>query len=60
MNFSSIGGLIVLVADIYALVMVVQSPATNVQKLVWSVVILLLPVIGFIIWLLAGPGKKPF
>ena len=60
MFFSSIGGLIVLVADIYAIVMILQSSAATVEKLIWSIVILLLPVVGVIVWLLAGPGQKPF
>jgi hypothetical protein len=54
----SIGGLIVLIADIYAIVMILQSAASNGEKLIWCIAILLLPVIGFIVWFLAGPGRK--
>lgn len=55
-----IGGLIVLIADIYAIVMVLQSSAKGIEKLLWSLLILLLPLVGLIIWYLLGPGKKPF
>jgi hypothetical protein len=50
-----LGGLIVLVLDIWALISVVGSNASAGSKLVWVLVILLLPVIGFIAWLIFGP-----
>ena len=59
MELSGIGGLIILVADIYAVIMILQSFARSVEKLVWILVILLLPLIGLIIWYIAGPAKKP-
>ncbi len=48
-------GLIVLIADIYALVKTWQSTASTGAKLLWTLLILVLPVLGFIIWLIAGP-----
>ena len=48
-------GLIVLIADIWAIVNVFQSSASTVAKVIWIVVILLLPVVGLIVWLIAGP-----
>jgi hypothetical protein len=57
---TGIGGLIILIADIYAIVMILQSSAKSIEKLIWSLVVLLLPLIGLIIWFFAGPGKKPF
>lgn len=60
MDLSGIGGLIILVADIYAIVMILQSSAKGIEKLVWFLVVFLLPLIGLIIWYFAGPGKKPF
>ena len=48
-------GIIVLIADIYALVKTWQSGASTGAKLLWTLLILLLPVLGFIIWLIAGP-----
>ncbi len=60
MEPTGIGGLIILIADIYAIVMILQSSAKSIEKLIWSLVVLLLPLIGLIIWFFAGPGKKPF
>jgi hypothetical protein len=50
-----IGGLIVLIADIYAIINVAQSSATPIKKALWIVLVLIMPVLGFIIWWLAGP-----
>ena len=55
-----IGGLIFLIADIYAIVIILQSSVKSIEKLIWSLVVFLLPLIGVVIWYLAGPGKKPF
>jgi hypothetical protein len=60
MMIGGIGSLIVLVADIYAGVMIFQSSAKAVEKLVWALVVFFLPVIGLIVWYFAGPGRKPF
>ena len=60
MDLTGIGGLIILIADIYAIVMILQSSAKSIEKLIWSLVVFLLPLIGLIIWYFAGPGKKPF
>jgi len=60
MDLTGIGGLIILIADIYAIVMILQSSAKSIDKLIWSLVVFLLPLIGLIVWYFAGPGKKPF
>ncbi|MGQ3070795.1 MAG: PLDc N-terminal domain-containing protein [Ferrovibrionaceae bacterium] len=57
-SYSGIFGLIVLIADVYAIVKIVQSGASTGSKVVWIVVILLLPVLGFILWLLFGPASR--
>ena len=48
-------GLLILIADIYAIVKTVQSSASTGVKVLWIVLILVLPVVGLIIWFLAGP-----
>ena len=60
MEITGIGGLIILIADIYAIVIILQSSAPRFQKLVWALVVFLLPLIGLVIWYVAGPGRKPF
>ena len=48
-------GIVVLALDIWALMNVWQSPSSSVSKLVWTLAIVILPVIGFVAWLLFGP-----
>ncbi|OPL11834.1 MAG: hypothetical protein AVO38_15475 [delta proteobacterium ML8_D] len=48
-------GLIILIADVWALVKTVGSSASTAGKVFWIVLILVLPVLGLIIWLFAGP-----
>jgi hypothetical protein len=52
-------GLVILIADIWAIVKTFDSPSSTGSKVLWIVLILFLPVLGFIIWLIAGPrGRK--
>ncbi|OIQ33708.1 MAG: hypothetical protein BM562_00210 [Alphaproteobacteria bacterium MedPE-SWcel] len=48
-------GLLVLIADIYAIVKTWSSGASTGAKIVWTLLILVLPILGFIIWFFAGP-----
>ena len=50
--------LVVLIVDIYAIVKIVQSSAPGFNKVLWIVLVLLLPVVGVIIWYLLGPGGQ--
>jgi hypothetical protein len=52
---SGIFGLLVLILDIYAIVKTVQSHASTGTKVLWIVVILLLPILGLLLWFLFGP-----
>jgi hypothetical protein len=55
----SILGLIILVLDILAILKIGNARADGAKKFVWSLIILLLPVLGLILWLiLDGPGAK--
>jgi hypothetical protein len=51
-------GLLILAADIWAIVSVVQSAASTGKKVLWILLILILPVLGFILWFLLGPRGK--
>ena len=55
MEVGGIIGLLLLVADVYAIVKTVQSGAGTGAKVLWIVLILLLPVLGLIAWFIAGP-----
>lgn len=50
-------GLVLLAAAIYAIVMIVQSSAETMAKVLWVVLILIVPLIGLIIWAIMGPGS---
>ena len=49
---------LVLVLDIWAIVNIFQSNTTTGKKALWTALVIILPVLGFIIWLIAGP-KSP-
>lgn len=52
-------GLVILILDIWAIINIVQSNASTGAKVLWVVLVLLLPVVGLIIWFFAGPrGRK--
>jgi len=48
-------GLILLICIIYAIVKTVQSRAGTGAKVIWILVLLFLPLLGFIFWLIFGP-----
>ncbi|MEH6497696.1 MAG: PLDc N-terminal domain-containing protein [Pseudomonas marincola] len=55
MEFGGIFGLIVLALDIYAIVKIFQSSASTGAKVLWILLVLILPVLGLVIWFFAGP-----
>lgn len=55
---SGLFNLLLLIADLYAIVSAVQGNTSTGKKVVWILLILFLPVLGFLIWLLAGPRAK--
>ncbi|MGO4002557.1 MULTISPECIES: PLDc N-terminal domain-containing protein [Pseudomonas] len=54
-TFNGLIGLIILALDIWAIINVLKSSASTGMKIVWTLLILLLPVLGLIIWAIAGP-----
>jgi len=54
-GYSGLLWLIVVIADIYAIVRIIQSSATPLAKTLWIVLILVAPLIGFAIWYFLGP-----
>ena len=51
----SLFGLLVLIGDIWAIINILQSSASNEKKLLWVIVVALLPVLGLILWYFLGP-----
>lgn len=48
-------GILITVADIWAILNIAQSSTDNLKKAVWIVLVLLLPVLGLVLWYLFGP-----
>ena len=54
-TFNGLVGLIILALDIWAIINVFKSGASTGAKVLWILLILLMPVLGLIIWAIAGP-----
>lgn len=54
-GFNGLLGLLLLVADIWAVVNIFQSRVSTGAKVAWTLLIFILPLLGFVIWLMAGP-----
>ena len=50
--------LVVTVLDIVAIVSVLKSGADSGTKLLWIILIILLPLLGMILFFLMGPGRR--
>ena len=57
MNFGygGLGGLLILAGDVWAIINILQSPASNEKKLIWIIAVVLLPLLGLILWFFLGP-----
>jgi succinate dehydrogenase/fumarate reductase cytochrome b subunit len=60
MNFGygGIVGVLILAGDIWAILNIFQSSASNEKKLIWILVVVLLPLLGLILWFLLGPRDR--
>lgn len=60
MNFGYNGilGLLILAGDIWAIINIFQSSASNEKKLLWILVVALLPLLGLILWFFLGPRDR--
>lgn len=50
-------GMLILIADIWAIIQVLGSGASTGGKLLWILLIVILPIVGLIIWFFAGPRR---
>ena len=48
-------GLLILIADVWAIIRIAQSRVSPGYKALWIVLVLVLPLLGLVIWLLLGP-----
>lgn len=54
-ELTGFGGVVILALDLWAIISVFGSAASTGRKVIWTLLIVLLPVLGFILWLLFGP-----
>lgn len=48
-------GFLVLLVDIWAIMQIAASNKSTLTKVVWILIVLMLPVLGLIIWYFLGP-----
>ncbi|MDZ7770118.1 MAG: PLD nuclease N-terminal domain-containing protein [Woeseiaceae bacterium] len=58
MEVTGIFGFLILIADIYAVLQILQSSASNGNKALWIAIVVVLPLLGLILWFLMGPGRR--
>jgi hypothetical protein len=54
----SVWGVLILIGDIWAIINILQSSVSNEKKLIWIVVVVLLPLLGLILWFFLGPRNR--
>ena len=60
MEITGIATLLILIADIWAIIRIVGSGADTLEKLIWVIIVIVFPLIGLIAWWFIGPGgSKP-
>ncbi len=58
MGYGGIFGILILIGDIWAILNIFQSSVATAQKLIWIVVVVLLPLLGLILWFFLGPRAR--
>ena len=53
--FSGLIFIIVFALDVWAIAQIINSGAEKVSKIIWVIVVAVLPVAGLIAWYIAGP-----
>ncbi|MFT7405999.1 PLDc N-terminal domain-containing protein [Zhongshania sp.] len=51
-------GFLIFIADIWAILNIVESRETSASKLLWILLILFLPFLGLLVWWFAGPRER--
>ena len=57
-GYGGLFGLLILAGDIWAVINILQSRESNLKKLVWILVVVLLPLLGLIVWFFVGPRDR--
>ncbi|HKE94534.1 MAG TPA: PLDc N-terminal domain-containing protein [Povalibacter sp.] len=54
-GYNGLIGLLILIGDVWAIINIFQSSASTGKKVLWTVVVLILPLLGLILWFFLGP-----
>jgi len=54
---TGLAGLLILALDIWAIAKLINADITTGRRIMWVLLVVAFPVIGFIVWLLAGPNS---
>jgi len=54
-GYRGLFGLLILAGDIWAIINIAQSGVTNGKKLVWILIVVVLPLLGLVLWFFLGP-----
>ena len=57
-GYGGLFGLLILIGDVWAIINILQSSASNEKKLLWTVVVIILPLLGLILWFFLGPRDR--
>ena len=57
-GYNGLIGVLVLAGDIWAILNIFQSSVSNEKKLIWILVVALLPVLGLLLWFFLGPRNS--
>ena len=54
-GYGGLLGVLILAGDIWAIINIFQSSVSNEKKLIWTIAVVLLPLLGLILWFFLGP-----
>jgi len=54
-GYGGLLGVLILAGDIWAIINIFQSSVSNEKKLLWTLAVVLLPLLGLILWFFLGP-----
>jgi hypothetical protein len=56
--YNSLWGILILAGDLWAIINILQSRASGEKKLIWTIAVVLLPVVGLVLWYFLGPRNR--
>jgi Phospholipase_D-nuclease N-terminal len=54
-GYGGLVGVLILIGDVWAIINILQSSVSNEKKLIWTIAVVLLPLLGLILWFFLGP-----